>query len=402
MRKTLPSRAARRLLPLLATLVAALAMPGLIGRAGGAIYLCTDPSGIPLYTNSRQSGGDCVKVREETPAPGARPPEAPVAGSTTPPVPHDYPPPGSGVGQIHGAGLGGFFLRLHQLQSGERKEVTVLHVGDSHVRADSFARTIATGLESDFGALGGAFCYPVEAPKKVKKKVQKKSSPATRAKARPRVPKRAVIPSRPLASILPGAGSKCFTITTLPDSPSGSGVRYYSYGAVGKTFAWYSRQPALTTLLQNSRPDIVIVTLGTNDAFARLEYDSAWRDIDRFVTAVRAVAPNSAILFTTPPDSFFRDGTGNPYIAVQQQAIIAYADRNGLAAWDFYTAMGGSGSMDSWLAADLALADRIHLNYDGYALKAEMLLEALRDGYRRFLAGNAAPDQGGSVTAVSR
>lgn len=391
----------RRLLSLLLATTLTLAMPGVPGPAAGAIYLCTDSSGIPLYTNSPQRAADCQKVREESAAADARP--SPAAAENAPPGPSAYPPPGSAGGRLHGAGLAGFFTRLQQLQTGERKQVTVLHVGDSHVRADSFARTIATGLESDFGALGGAFCYPLEAVKKTKKKTQQKSSATSRPAAKAKTPRRTIIPSRPLSSTPLGADSKCFTITALPDSPDGAGVRYYSYGAIGKTFAWYARQAALATLLEKSRPDIVIVTLGTNDAFARLDYGSAWRDIDHFVSAVRSVAPDCAILFTTPPDSFFRDGTGNPYIATQQQAILAYTDRHGLAAWDFYAAMGGSGSMDAWLAADLAHSDRIHLNYDGYALKGEMLLQALRDGYRRFLAGaDRAAEGEDQVSAVSR
>jgi len=65
--------------------------------------------------------------------------------------------------------------------------------------------------------------------------------------------------------------------------------------------------------------------------------------------------------------------------------IIDYATMHGLAAWDFYSAMGGEGSMNSWLNAGLAKPDRIHLTAKGYTLKGELLSAALLGGYNLYI-----------------
>ena len=143
----------------------------------------------------------------------------------------------------------------------------------------------------------------------------------------------------------------------------------------------------MITQLRNYQPDIVIVTLGTNDAFGKLSYESASEAIDSLVRVVRAAAPESEILLMSPPDAFM-SGTSNPHIVTLQRAILDYADRNGLAAWDFLTAMGGTGSMTAWLRAGLARPDRIHFSSDGYVLMGEKLLTALLDNYRQYLAGS--------------
>jgi lysophospholipase L1-like esterase len=68
-----------------------------------------------------------------------------------------------------------------------------------------------------------------------------------------------------------------------------------------------------------------------------------------------------------------------------RKVIIEYAGNHDLSVWDFYSAMGGEGSMNHWLNIGLAKPDRIHLTAKGYNLKGEMLSTALLDGYAHYL-----------------
>ena len=51
------------------------------------------------------------------------------------------------------------------------------------------------------------------------------------------------------------------------------------------------------------------------------------------------------------------------------------------AYWDLYDIMGGAGSMDAWVNANLARTDRIHFTPDGYTILGNLLFNALMDAY---------------------
>ena len=359
-------------------LAALLCVPGY--SMAEPIYRCRDAAGNVTFTNRKPSDQQCEIFRESSFSSAEREEPAPAA----PPAALRLPiGEGAAANYLHGQGLAFFYEKLKALQEGKSSQVTIFHVGDSHVSSETFARTIAAGLQSEFGAMGGSFCLPVEKPVKKKKGKSPAAKPQTQAPA-VKVARRPIFPVKPVSATLAGEGNRCYTITSVPMSPESEGIRYFSYGVVGKTFSWYAQQPVLEFQLKNYKPDIVIVTLGTNDAFGKPTYEAAWQSIDRFVSTVRAVTPESAILLMSPPDCFLRSGRVNRDAAVVQRAIIEYADQHGLTAWDLYTAMGGAGSMDSWLAANLARPDRVHFSSDGYALIGEMFLSAVLEGYQQY------------------
>ena len=54
-----------------------------------------------------------------------------------------------------------------------------------------------------------------------------------------------------------------------------------------------------------------------------------------------------------------------------------HALANNVAFWSAFNAMGGAGSMNSWLSKGLAQSDRVHLTGAGYARLAEMFYRDL-------------------------
>jgi len=45
--------------------------------------------------------------------------------------------------------------------------------------------------------------------------------------------------------------------------------------------------------------------------------------------------------------------------------------------WDFFTIMGGEGSIEKWFEMGLTAPDKLHLNRKGYRLKGALLFDAL-------------------------
>ena len=74
-------------------------------------------------------------------------------------------------------------------------------------------------------------------------------------------------------------------------------------------------------------------------------------------------------------------------MASEREAILELAARRQCAVWDFYSVMGGDGSMAIWRESALANLDNIHFTKEGYERQGRLLLEALMKGY----GSDAAP-----------
>jgi hypothetical protein len=62
------------------------------------------------------------------------------------------------------------------------------------------------------------------------------------------------------------------------------------------------------------------------------------------------------------------------------------ARESGCAFWNLRAAMGGKGSMPSWVRAGLAQPDYVHFTLPGYRLLGETLYELLMSQYDIFLS----------------
>lgn len=270
-----------------------------------------------------------------------------------------------------------YFLR--QLSDLGRAGVTVYHFGDSHVRSGVFPRSIAHGLQQRFGDGGGAFCY-LKASDNGK-------------------PSRSVLSKDEAGGVLPPVPEEtCAPISwetdsilsefTLGQGQQGFGLSYYAFGISGKTLDYFSRSPNMQNHLNKYRPDLVIITLGTNDAFARLDYEKVLSHLDRLFTVIRSVSPVASILFTVPPDTFFRNGVNNDCTPIVRQAIVDFSLKHGCAWWDLYGIMGEAGSMNEWREQGLGSRDRIHFTSNGYRYQGELISRAIDETFARSTAAS--------------
>lgn len=172
-----------------------------------------------------------------------------------------------------------------------------------------------------------------------------------------------------------------------------TGVKYSAIGNNGATFSSYNAIGAMGRNLKSFSPDLVIISLGTNEAFGRVTSAAMMANIDLLVKNIRRANPEAAILLVTPADCQrsvkkrvktgrrrYRTTTTyshNENIAHLRQAILDYGARHGVATYDFYTVAGGPKSSDLWLQNKIMSKDRIHLTRDGYTLVGNLMYDAL-------------------------
>ncbi len=206
--------------------------------------------------------------------------------------------------------------------------------------------------------------------------------------------------------VLGHAVSAC-TITI--DAPGGNiygfelrhndhGIRYHAIGNNGATFSQYNSIGEFGASLRQLAPDLVIISLGTNEAFGKISDEAFMRQIDALVSDIRTHNPDVNILLTTPSEcqrsvyttvrkrrkrrrrvrvKRVRSFAVNSNIARLRSAILRYGEQHHIATWDWYDVAGGKGSSTPWLSAHLLGGDRIHRTWAGYHLEGDLLADAL-------------------------
>lgn len=239
------------------------------------------------------------------------------------------------------------------------------------------------------------------------------------------------IPSRDYTQIILASSETKVTVTfTAPGdlvvfgaSLSGErpGVFYHAIGNNGATYSTYNRIGTVGEGISPLRPALVIISLGTNEAFGHLDTDGFYRQIDRLVSNIRKSNPDACILLTTPMEcdrsvyttvkktvkvpvkssrgkkkgksrtaktrtktvtQRVRSYAANTNIQPLRDVILRYGKENNIAVYDWYDVAGGKGAAATWIANGLFSRDRVHHSYKGYHLQGRLLYDALSEALK--------------------
>ena len=162
------------------------------------------------------------------------------------------------------------------------------------------------------------------------------------------------------------------------------GVQYTSIGVNGASFESFARCGLFYKQLSLYKPDLFIVSIGTNDAYTTDFKADKYRDYYKsLLDSVLKINPECALLLTVPNDSYYRRKYPNRNTSIQQEIIHKLAAEYNAAVWDFYAIMGGLGSSQRWYNNKLMPRDRIHFTPLGYSIKADLLLTALASQWEK-------------------
>ncbi|MFN8394120.1 MAG: GDSL-type esterase/lipase family protein [Bacteroidia bacterium] len=182
-------------------------------------------------------------------------------------------------------------------------------------------------------------------------------------------------------------GQNHFTFYGISLESEDPGFVYSAIGVNGAATKSYLRCNLFEQHLRAVKPDLVIFSVGINDANTS-EFDSHMfeRNYDSLLTRVRRAVPGSTILFTTNNDTYYLKKYPNRNAEKVRVSMLKIAKKHNAAVWDLFEIMGGLGSIKEWIAAGLANQDKIHLLKPGYELVADMLFNALMQAYDQHLA----------------
>lgn len=168
------------------------------------------------------------------------------------------------------------------------------------------------------------------------------------------------------------------------------GSMLHAIGNNGATASSYNGVPNFAAGVAGLHPDLIVVALGTNEAFGSLL--QVGDNLDVLVKALRHHNPKAQILLTTPTECMRRTyirgknrrrrrsaPVVNTKVAQVRKIILDYAKANNIAVYDTYAVAGGSGAAQKMQKAHVLGSDGVHFTAGGYKLRGQLLAKALFD-----------------------
>ena len=166
-----------------------------------------------------------------------------------------------------------------------------------------------------------------------------------------------------------------------------TGTVVHSIGNNGATFSAYATTDKFGSGLATLSPDLVIIALGTNEAFGRTSAETIQNDVDVLLSAIRSHSPEAKILLVGPTECYKkvyrrrRKGRRrsaysvvNTKTADMARAIREYAEGEGIPYYNHYAVAGSAAKMKS---ARVLSRDGVHFPATGYRLWGNLLSDAL-------------------------
>lgn len=189
-----------------------------------------------------------------------------------------------------------------------------------------------------------------------------------------------------------GAATVIGGIELMADSV---GLVIHSIGNNGATYSSYGLIDGFGSQLARLSPDIIVVDLGTNEAFGSKSADSIENDIDNLVSTLKRHNADAVIVLVSPASCYkkvyrrYKNKKGrwrrtsskveNAKVCTVADVISRYAKRNNIAFYDRYALAGGAGAAKGMQEAGLLGRDGVHFTRAGYTLWGRLYAKALAD-----------------------
>ena len=248
-----------------------------------------------------------------------------------------------------------FFEKLALLKNSSdtaKTIVRIVHIGDSHVRSHEFTSALNLSLVENFGNAAVSFITGYKSEGILEE------------------------------SGLPGIICQCIGIN----------------GAISQNFL----DTVYLAKIQQLKPDLIIVSLGTNEAFGKYDSNVHYNQILNLYYALKNYCPAVPILYTTPPGAFrkiygrYRKNKRiyrkvirieeNKNVEKAAATIVWFAADHNAAYWDLYNIAGGEKyACQNWSNNGYYQKDKLHFVRNGYALQGNLLYEALIKAYNDYV-----------------
>lgn len=187
--------------------------------------------------------------------------------------------------------------------------------------------------------------------------------------------------------LIPNAAASEFALNGLVLENNNSGIIYSSIGVNGAKFSDYNKYPLFFEQLKALQPDMIVLSLGTNETFDKMVSSEYMFQLQLFINNMKSQGITIPVLISTPPPSLFKRKFPNTFAADYAENILKSAEEKGFAVWDLYSQFGGLYGVGRTAAKGFMSADRVHYSKAGYEKQGNLLSEAIIKAYNNFKSG---------------
>lgn len=163
------------------------------------------------------------------------------------------------------------------------------------------------------------------------------------------------------------------------------GINYTSVGVNGADAYSYTRSTKWYEHSKHINPDLIIISLGTNDAYPRkFNQDALVFNFRKLIELLKETHPQAQILLTTPGDNLRYRKEWNYNNLRINNILKGLAKEYDCIIWDFYGIMGGLKSVNKWYYHGMVNRDKLHFTRKGYEYQGVLFYDALMRGYSNY------------------
>ncbi|MCA9621362.1 MAG: hypothetical protein KC731_20205 [Myxococcales bacterium] len=169
------------------------------------------------------------------------------------------------------------------------------------------------------------------------------------------------------------------------------GVMLSAMGITGARARFLDKQDDahFAEVLKAAKPDLVCLAFGSNEITDGNMYpmDKYRQTLTAVMEQVEKAVPNASLMLVGPPDMASAkesQGHSRPMVHFIVKNQRELAEKRGWAFWDQFRAMGGGGSMWSWMKAGLGSQDMFHPTGRGGSVLGKWEYLALMEAFEKY------------------
>ncbi|WP_430613594.1 GDSL-type esterase/lipase family protein [Flavobacterium sp. JP2137] len=184
--------------------------------------------------------------------------------------------------------------------------------------------------------------------------------------------------------LLPNKNADTYNLNGLVFENDQAGLLYHSIGVNGAKFSDYNKYPLFFDQVKGLHPDLLVISLGTNEAFDKMETANYMEQLYDFIKEIKKQSPEVTVLLTTPPPSLFQKKIPNTYSEGYADSVLADAETQKYAVWDLFHILGGATSVQENFDKGWVARDYVHYSKTGYEYKGALFATALLEAFKNF------------------
>ena len=184
--------------------------------------------------------------------------------------------------------------------------------------------------------------------------------------------------------LIPALEQTDFALNGLVLENNNPGIIYHTIGVNGAKCSDYNKFPLFFEQIKTLNPDLVIISLGTNESFDKLVTADYFFQLNLMMESIVAKNPWVTFLITTPPPSQFKRKFPNTFVADYTKEIMSQAELRNYAVWDMFTNFGGLFGINQNAKDGLIGGDKVHYTKAGYEKQGQLLTEAFLQALQNY------------------